>query len=52
MDPTRLEKFETKNANTWENYMRLKEMKDYYKIFSDIAEFMRANPDINYRYYV
>ena len=52
MDPTRLEKFETKNANTWENYMRLKEMKDYYKTFSDIAEFMRANPDINYRYYV
>lgn len=27
-------------------------MKNYYKTFNDIEEFMRANPRVNYRYFV
>lgn len=38
--------------NTIHNYQRIKELRSYYTLMSDIAEFMRANPDINYRYFV
>lgn len=40
------------SANTVDNYIRYKTIKDYYSSMDDILEFMRAFPDVNFRYYV
>lgn len=38
--------------NTIANWWRRRALQNYYHLLSDIAIFMRANPDINYRYFV
>ena len=40
------------DGNTIDNFMRYKDIKEYYNGMDDILEFMRAFPDINFRYYV
>ena len=34
------------------NYLRARELKGYYTLFNDIALFMKAHPDVQYRYFV
>lgn len=41
-----------KDGNTIHNFLRYKDIKDYYSGMDDILEFQRAFPDVNYRYYV
>ena len=36
---------------TFYEYERARTIRDYYQVMNDIEEFMKANPDINYRYF-
>ena len=38
--------------STISNYYRRREIRNYYAYLSDIAAFIRANPTINYRYFI
>ena len=40
------------DGNTLDNYLRYRDIKEYYGGMDDILEFQRAFPDINLRYYV
>lgn len=39
-------------GSTVNNYLRFREVKDYYSNVGDIVEFMEAHKNVNYRYYV
>mmetsp|Transcript_12856 Transcript_12856/g.21745 ORF Transcript_12856/g.21745 Transcript_12856/m.21745 type:complete len:270 (-) Transcript_12856:151-960(-) len=51
MYPDRIEQIES-TGSTISNWRRKQEFKSYYGLLSDIAEFMKAYPEINYRYFV
>jgi hypothetical protein len=38
--------------NTFENYLRVNALHNYYVQLSDIYAFMRAHPEVKYRYFV
>ena len=40
------------SGNTIDNFMRYKDIKEYYNGMDDVLEYMRAFPDVNFRYYV
>lgn len=53
MDPERMsEDPGPEDNNSISNYMRQMDFKSYYSTLNDVAEFIRANPDIQYRYFV
>lgn len=52
MYPDRIEPLINDNVSTVYHYMRMREIKGYYSLLSDIASFIRAYPNINYRYFV
>lgn len=58
MDPTTISVNPTKSKwsgvlpAAWVNYERAREIKSYYTAVNDVAEFMQANPEVNYRYYI
>jgi hypothetical protein len=39
-------------GNTIDNFIRFKNIKDYYSGMDDILSFMRAFPEVNFRYYI
>lgn len=43
---------ETSSTNAYENYYRKRSIKDTNTTPNDIKEFMRAHPDVNYRYFI
>jgi predicted acylesterase/phospholipase RssA len=40
------------SGNTIDNYMRFIQIRDYYNGMDDVLNFMRAYPEVNFRYYV
>ena len=40
------------DGDTITNFLRYKDIKEYYNGMDDILEFQRAFPDVNFRYYV
>lgn len=42
----------TGNLSTIFNYYRIKDMKHYHSLLDDVSSFMRAYPDVDYRYFV
>mmetsp|Transcript_5401 Transcript_5401/g.8361 ORF Transcript_5401/g.8361 Transcript_5401/m.8361 type:complete len:82 (+) Transcript_5401:251-496(+) len=42
----------TPKTNSWEYFSRYRELKGDYSSLNDLAEFMRAHPNVNYRYLV
>ena len=40
------------DGTTITNFLRYKDIRDYYNGMDDVLEFQRAFPDVNFRYYV
>lgn len=52
MYPVRVDSAPSTNvSSTITNFLRMREIRGYYSLMSDIASFMRAHPLINYRYF-
>jgi len=43
---------DNRNYTTLENYLRKQDIRGYYTLLSDISAFIKAHPDIQYRYLV
>ena len=52
MYPNTVDTIANQNYTSYSNYMRKKTIKSQTTLLSDISEFIRANPTINYRYLV
>jgi len=54
LDPMSIEPWHptSNQTNTWNYYMRAQGLKSNYQSLNDLAEFIHANPKLNYRYLV
>lgn len=52
MYPETNQRLNSTDGNSWENYMRSHTIHSYYVLLSDIYAFMRAHPQVQYRYFV
>lgn len=50
LNPVAGPKYDNKSKSAINNFLRAREIKDYYKNMNDVAEFMRAHPSVKYRY--